>query len=80
MALESDGSLWAWGYNAYGQLGLGVTTPDKLIPTRVGTDSDWTAVACGGWHTVALKSDGSLWAWGDNGSGQLGVGGTGAPA
>ncbi len=40
----------------------------------MGTDTDWVAVACGAWHTVALKSDGSLWTWGYNGWGQLGLG------
>ncbi len=77
VALESDGSLWAWGYNTYGQLGLGGITANKLSPIRVGTACDWVAVACGAWNTEALKSDGSLWSWGDNTDGQLGVGGNG---
>jgi hypothetical protein len=72
-ALKTDGSLWAWGDNGYGQLGDG-TTGDKNIPTRIGLDHNWSQIAAGDYHTVALKTDGSLWAWGDNGSGELGDG------
>jgi hypothetical protein len=48
----------------------------KLAPVRIGTDNDWAKVAAGFQHTVARKSDGSLWAWGKNDSGQLGDGTT----
>jgi len=75
IALKQDGSLWAWGYNYYGQLGDG-TTIDRTVPVPIGTDTDWAVIA-GGWHyTVALKQDGSLWAWGQNTAGQLGDGTT----
>jgi alpha-tubulin suppressor-like RCC1 family protein len=83
IALKEDGSLWAWGSNLSGQLGIG-TWPGTSQPVRVGADADWQAVACGGYpdeiwlcfpgHTVALKTDGSLWAWGDDFYGQLGIG------
>ncbi|CAK8722278.1 hypothetical protein GCAAIG_11925 [Candidatus Electronema halotolerans] len=79
--IQSDGSLWTWGWNEHGQLGDGTTT-ERHSPVRIGTDSDWKAAAAGGGvssgmgHTVALKQDGSLWAWGDNASGQLGDGTT----
>jgi alpha-tubulin suppressor-like RCC1 family protein len=73
LGLKSDGSLWAWGYNEYGQLGLGDHT-DRYIPTQVGSDTDWVAVSAGGWHSLGLKSDGSLWAWGYNRGGALGLG------
>jgi alpha-tubulin suppressor-like RCC1 family protein len=71
VALKSDGSLWAWGWNGYGQLG-DYTTTDRSSPERIG--GGYIAVAAGQSHTVALKPDGSLWAWGDNYYGQLGNG------
>jgi alpha-tubulin suppressor-like RCC1 family protein len=73
VALRADGSLWAWGWNLYGQLGDGTGTA-RPAPVRIGTDSTWTSVAAGGSHTLALQADGSLWAWGDNEYGQLGDG------
>lgn len=74
LALKSDGTVWAWGDNAYGQLGDG-TTADKAAPVRVRGLTGVSAVACGrGSHSLALKSDGTVWAWGRNTSGQLGDG------
>lgn len=74
VALKSDGSLWTWGSNSYGQLGDGTTTIRSLVPKQIGTG--YSAISAGSYHTVALKSDGSLWAWGDNNYyyGQLGDG------
>ncbi|MCX6924292.1 MAG: immunoglobulin domain-containing protein, partial [Verrucomicrobia bacterium] len=73
VAVKADGTLWAWGYNNYGQLGDG-TTDSKSSPVQVGTDTKWQVVAAGYYHTVAVKTDGTLWAWGYNNSGQLGDG------
>ena len=75
MALKTDDTLWAWGDNDNGQLGLG-STAEKNSPTRVDPGSTWKAVSCGYDYTLAIKSNGSLWAWGDNGDGQLGLGST----
>lgn len=61
LAVKSDGSRWAWGYNEYGQLGFGDTT-NREYPLRVGTDTDWQAVDAGASHSMAVKSDGTLWA------------------
>ena len=75
MALKTDGTLWAWGDNSYGQLGLG-STAQKNSPTQVDPGSTWKAVSCGQDFTLAIKSNGTLWAWGDNSYGQLGLGST----
>ncbi|MCB4791590.1 MAG: carboxypeptidase regulatory-like domain-containing protein [Elusimicrobia bacterium] len=80
LGIMTDGSLWAWGNNSNGQLGLGDKN-DRRTPTRVGTDTNWFIVSCNGRgdtngnedFTVAIKSDGSLWAWGSNYYGQLGL-------
>ena len=78
MAIKSDGSLWAWGDNRYGQLGDG-TTENSLVPIKIMDNVKQVSVgiaAGGGCYTMAVKSDGSLWAWGSNGYGQLGDGTT----
>ncbi|QIX62871.1 hypothetical protein HER32_17500 [Hymenobacter sp. BT18] len=72
VAVRADGTLWAWGYNFYGQLGNN-TTSSSLVPVQVGTGTTWVSAAAGGdGHTVAVRADGTLWAWGRNNSGQLG--------
>jgi alpha-tubulin suppressor-like RCC1 family protein len=52
------------------------TTTGRAAPVRVGTATDWTTVAPGGYHTLGIRADGSLWAWGENVYGQLGDGTT----
>jgi hypothetical protein len=75
-ALKSNGTLWAWGANSSGQLGNGNNTI-SLTPIQVGSDNKWISVSVGrGEYTMALKSDGTLWAWGNNNAGQLGDGTT----
>jgi alpha-tubulin suppressor-like RCC1 family protein len=71
-AILSPGTLWAWGYNAQGQLGLNTTTTSYSSPVQVGVLSLWTQVACGYSHTAAIQTPGTLWAWGTNSYGQLG--------
>ncbi len=69
----TDGSVWSWGNNLYGQLGDG-TTINRLLPVRAGTLSDVVRVSAGIGYTLALRNDGTVWAWGDNRGGQLGNG------
>jgi alpha-tubulin suppressor-like RCC1 family protein len=76
-AIKSDGTLWAWGYNGHGELGNGAPVMQSNSPTQEATHStDWVSVSAGGYHTIALKSNGTLWAWGYNGLGSLGDGTT----
>ncbi|MDQ1480111.1 MAG: hypothetical protein QOI44_972, partial [Actinomycetota bacterium] len=70
-AIRTDGTLWSWGDNSYGQVGDGTTTA-RPAPVRIGTATNWMTVVKGGDHNVALKTDGSLWTWGSNSDGQLG--------
>ena len=83
LALKSDATVWAWGYEAYGQLGNNVSTgsnTNTYVPVEVsgstgtGYLSGITAIAAGYSHSLALKSDGSVWSWGDNTDGELGMG------
>jgi len=72
--LKSDGTLWAWGNNTEGQLGDGTTNWPNFSPEQIGTDKNWISLGTGFSHSLGLKSDGSLWAWGFNPGGQLGDG------
>ena len=73
LAIKTDGTLWAWGANNSGQLGLGDIN-DRISPTQVGTDTNWASLNVGTWSSFAIKTTGSLWAWGLNATGQLGLG------
>src|SRR5258708_88843 len=79
IALLNDSTVIAWGYNADGELGNGTLTGTCQIhsnpcdlPVTVSGLSGVVAIAAGGSHVLALKGDGTLWAWGDNSYGQLG--------
>jgi len=79
MALDQDDTLWVWGLNSSGELGLGDftsrNTPQKVsFPTGV---SAWTEIYAGFSHSLAKDQSGQLWAWGNNTSGQLGLGSAG---
>jgi alpha-tubulin suppressor-like RCC1 family protein len=77
MFLKTDGTVWTWGYNSNGQLGNGIIGTDSYTPAPVSTLSGvMTDIAAGDEFTVVVKSDGTVWAWGDNSVGQLGNGTT----
>ena len=82
VALEEDGTVWAWGWNEYGQLGQGTSSGKSTVPIQVkdptgqGVLTGIVALAGDGNYCVALRSDGTLLAWGGNGGGQLGDGTT----
>jgi alpha-tubulin suppressor-like RCC1 family protein len=82
LALKGDGTVWAWGWNRYGQLGDGTSASDEYLPWPVqvkgaggsGVLTGVTAIAAGERHSLAIRSDGTAWAWGWNIYGQLGDG------
>jgi alpha-tubulin suppressor-like RCC1 family protein len=75
VALRTDGTVWAWGRNQEGQLGIdpGLLGVARSRPTQVSALSGVTSIAAGSLFTLALRSDGTVWAWGANFYGQLGT-------
>jgi len=71
LALKANGTVWAWGWNAFGQLGDG-TTNDAHTPVLVSGLTNVVAISGRAYHCLALKSDGTVWGWGWNANGQLG--------
>ena len=75
LALKGDGSVWAWGFGERGQLGDGTKPINRSTPKRVSSLSGrFTSIAAGSEFALALRSDGTVWAWGDGVQGQLGNG------
>jgi alpha-tubulin suppressor-like RCC1 family protein len=72
MAVKLDGTLWGWGHNGSGNLGTNNTTHRSSPVQTVAAGTDWEQVACGAYHSAAVKTDGTLWTWGRNTDGQLG--------
>ncbi len=74
LIVRKDGSVWSWGFNDYGQLGIG-TLSDKSQPGKISGLSSIIAVAAGARHSLALKlAAGTVYSWGYNRSGELGIG------
>ena len=76
LARTNAGLVWAWGFGGFGELGTGDTAPQSNIAVKVAVLTSVTAIGAGTYHSLAVLSDGSVWAWGYNGSGQLGDGTT----
>lgn len=80
LALKSDGTVWAWGRNASGELGIGTSVFDPVhaTPVQVGVGvagfNNIIVVAGGEYHSAALKADGTVWVWGNNNRAQVGNG------
>jgi alpha-tubulin suppressor-like RCC1 family protein len=75
MAIKGDGTVWTWGGNYFGQLGNGKTSlaANNGPPIMVKGISTVTSIAVGMYHSVVLRQDGTIWVWGDNTYGQLGI-------
>jgi alpha-tubulin suppressor-like RCC1 family protein len=87
VALKTNGTIWSWGSNGGGQLGLGDNSSSE-IPIQIGlysldsdgfpvlfsADSDWAQITAGVFHSLGLKTNGTLWSWGWNNNGALGQG------
>ena len=71
-AIRTDGTLWTWGFGSSGRLGDGTELSKSSPVQTIAGGTNWKQVDCGGTHTVALKTDGTLWGWGAGGSGRLG--------
>lgn len=74
-AVKTDGTLWTWGGNSHGQLGINQSDTGTPIysPVQVGSDTSWSDISAGSEHFLALKTDGTIWSWGLNNYGQLGL-------
>ncbi|WP_027400397.1 RCC1 domain-containing protein [Anaerovorax odorimutans] len=75
LALKKDGTVWAWGYNAYGQVGNN-SKLDSKVPVQIEI-SNVAAIAAGWDHSIAVKNNGTCWTWGRNNAGQIGNGESG---
>jgi alpha-tubulin suppressor-like RCC1 family protein len=76
LAVRSDGTVWAWGDNRFGQLGRGTITDHEVMPAPVTGLAGVTKISAGCGFSLALRSDGTVWAWGFDNDGQLGNGNT----
>jgi alpha-tubulin suppressor-like RCC1 family protein len=75
-AIKTDGTMWAWGTNTNGRLGLGDTTA-RSSPVQIGALTTWSKINPSSMNfSLAIKTDGTIWSWGPNSAGQLGLGDT----
>lgn len=74
MATRTNGTLWCWGSNQSGAVGNNSAGAYFSTPIQIGSGTTWSSVSAGYYSSLAIQTDGSLWAWGENGDGQLGVG------
>jgi alpha-tubulin suppressor-like RCC1 family protein len=74
LGVRQNGTAWAWGSNSIGQLGDGTTTSRSSPVSVVGGFTDWCQVSSGRYHSLGVRQNGTAWAWGTGGNGQLGNG------
>jgi alpha-tubulin suppressor-like RCC1 family protein len=73
VAIKTDGTLWTWGYGNIGRLGTNDVTNRSTPVTTFAGGTNWKQVSSGVTHTAAIKTDGTLWTWGNGGFGRLGT-------
>jgi alpha-tubulin suppressor-like RCC1 family protein len=73
LGVRTNGTLWVWGFNSYGQLGTNSVTATSSPVTPLGGFTDWCQVSAGRDHSLALRTNGTLWAWGGSSYGGTGL-------
>ena len=72
IAIKTNGTMWSWGHNGYGRLGISYNNSYEFYPVQIGGLTTWSKVSAGLAHNAAIKTDGTIWAWGQGSSGQIG--------
>ena len=71
-AIKTDGTLWMWGRNNWGQIGDATRTARSSPVQTIAGGTNWKQLSISSFHVLAIKTDGTLWAWGSNSNGELG--------
>ena len=73
-AIKTDGTMWSWGWNGYGILGINAGAVSYSSPVQIGALTTWSSVSMGSYVCAAIKTDGTMWIWGNNNDGKLAQG------
>jgi alpha-tubulin suppressor-like RCC1 family protein len=74
LAIKTDGTMWGWGNGTDGRVGNGTASATINSPVQIGALTTWSKISGGAYHSMAIKTDGTMWTWGFNSQGQLGDG------